>query len=156
MRSRWTSLVICCLVTGLFGCDSGPMKPKWPDPVKVSGKVTYKGQPFEHGTVQFIPSGQTVGQGGIGTVDATGKYVATMRNTDGKIVEGLIPGSYKVAFSRFKKPDGKYWVPGPDSEGGPANFGAMEELPPNLSDVATSQYTVDISKDKPTYDFEIQ
>lgn len=159
MRSRARILIWGGLATCLFtiGCgESAPSGPKWPDPVKVTGKVTYKGKPFENGTVIFVPEDQsTPGQGGAAVVKASGEYLAQSRWTDQKMKDGLIPGNYKVGFSRMVKPDGSVWLPDPNSAEGPASVGAREELPPDVSNPGTSPHKVTISADKSTYDFDV-
>lgn len=138
----------------LAGC--GPSVPggSWPEPVLVTGKITYQGKPFENGTVIFIPDSGTKGQGGSGQVEADGTYSAQMRWTDGKIRDGLVPGKYKVAFSRMVKPDGTVWVPDPAVDEGPANVGAMEEIPSEYSSPGETAQTFEAAEGK-TFDFDI-
>lgn len=138
-----------------MGC--GPTVPggNWPDPVEVSGKVTYQGKPFANGTVIFVPDAKTTGQGGSGQTNEAGEYSMRTRWSDKKLRDGLIPGRYKVAFSRFVKPDGTVWIMEPDSTEGPASSGAREELPLNLSNPADSKHVIDVAKDKATYDIDL-
>lgn len=60
---------------------------------KVSGTVTYKGQPIEKGTINFYPVNPEQGRGAFGTI-TNGSYTLT---TSGAGNDGIAPGKYKVA-----------------------------------------------------------
>lgn len=157
MRSQRHVLVVAGLMVSLLGVGCGPSttEPKWPAPVPVSGKVTYQGKPFANGTVIFIPEGQTVGKGGSGLTNDAGEYKAQSIWSGKDTREGLIPGKYKVAFSRYLKPDGSVWIAEPDATEGPASVGAREELPLDVSNPADSKIEIEVSDAKPTHDFDI-
>lgn len=157
MRSRREILLVAGLMTCLYatGCGSTVPGGSWPDPVEVTGKVTYNGKPFANGTVIFIPDEKTAGQGGSAQTDETGEYTMQTRWSDQKMKDGLIPGRYKVAFSRYTKPDGTVWVATADSTEGPASSGAREELPLHLSSPGESKYVVEVNKGKGAYDFDV-
>jgi hypothetical protein len=86
------------LLLGLVGCGGDGLKR-----VPVKGKVTAKGQQLDNATIQFIPTGATQGEGGIGRSDHDGNFSLTgSRRGD----EGVVPGEYKVRVSRLVAPDG--------------------------------------------------
>ena len=159
MRSWRTDLIVGALLTCCFGVGCGGSSvpgPKWPDPVPVTGKITYKGKPFANGTVMFIPDLATIGQGGSGQTDEGGEYSVQTRWSDQTMKDGLIPGKYKVAFSRLVKPDGTVWVAPPNSTEGPASSGAREEMPLNVSSPAETKYVHEVGKSESKFDAEIQ
>lgn len=158
MRFRQKVLLVAGLMASLCagGCGPSSSSPDWPDPVAVTGKVTYKGKPLENGTVIFIPEASTKGKGGSGLINASGEYKAESIWSGKETKEGLIPGKYKVAFSRFIKPDGSVWVAEPNSAEGPASVGAREELPLELSDPGQSTQTIDVDSSKSTHNFDLQ
>ncbi len=79
----------CGLVVALLlaGCGGDPSKPKLG---KVSGTVTYKGQPVTSGTVRFTPDaskGGETGQVASGQIESDGSYELTTFDTgDGAIL----------------------------------------------------------------------
>ncbi len=86
------------LLLGLVGCGGDGLKR-----VPVKGKITAKGEPLDGVTVQFIPTGATQGEGGIGRSDNDGNFSLTgSRRGD----EGVVAGEYKVRLSRLVAPDG--------------------------------------------------
>ena len=105
---RATPLALMVTALGLVGCGSST------PPVKVSGRVSWNGQPLTSGLVVFAPDSER-GQRGIlamGTVNPDGTYeLATEAG------EGLAPGAYRVTVSepvqldratlptRFQHPD---------------------------------------------------
>jgi hypothetical protein len=60
---------------------------------KVSGTVTYKGQPVEKGLINFVPTSGD-GRAASGNIKNGSYYLTTA--TDG---DGALPGSYKVTVS---------------------------------------------------------
>jgi hypothetical protein len=52
------------------------------------------------------------------------------------------------------KPDGSVWKPDPSASGGPATFGAREELPAEYS--LQPRLTADVSKDTAVHDFKLE
>lgn len=156
----WNSDFRQCIMVALTlvwfsGCSSESL-PNWPEPVSCSGTVTMNGESFSNATVRFIPESGTVGPGGTGTTDQAGKYSAQFIGADKKVKVGLIPGKYKVAFSRMVKPDGQVWVPGPNSTEGPATMGAREELPPRYSMPFQSKIIVEVTDKSSPHDFSLK
>jgi hypothetical protein len=64
---------------------------------RVSGKVTYKGQPVKNGTVFFMPddSKGTVGPPALGSITPDGSYVMSTEASG----DGVIVGSHKVGIT---------------------------------------------------------
>src|SRR5215213_7297166 len=82
----------CCLVlvasaSLLAGCGGDPSKPKLG---RVSGTVTYKGQPVTKGLVTFVPvggAGATTGQSATGEIGKGGSFaLSTFANGDGAVL----------------------------------------------------------------------
>lgn len=148
--------IMVALITAYFtGCSSQSV-PNWPDPVACSGTVTLNGESLSNATVLYIPESGTVGPGGSGRTDQAGKYSVQSLGADQKMKVGLIPGKYKVAFSRMVKPDGQVWVPGPNSTEGPATFGAREDLPPRYSMPIQSKIIAEVTDKSSPHDFKLK
>lgn len=150
MQRRVVLLICAMALMVVCGCDS-TKKPKWPDPVPVSGTVTYDDKPLNDAMVTFMPIQPTPGQGASGITDASGKYKLESRTVDGKTTPGAIPGNYGIRVSRMIKPDGSVWKPDPNV--GPNTFGGREELPDDYSLKTTLK--ADVAKDKGVHDFKL-
>jgi hypothetical protein len=147
--------VMCLLSCALaLGCGSRMKIPKWPEPMPVKGTVTYDDKPLVNATVSFTPIGQTEGSGAAGMTDDSGKYELKMTWVDGKTRYGIIPGNYRIAFSRMVRPDGTPWKPDPSRPGGPMNSGAREEMPREFA--LESKITMEVAKGKDVYDFNLK
>jgi hypothetical protein len=86
-----TALVVAGFL-GVLGCsDNSGLPPRYP----VSGMVTYKGQPLEKGTINFLPDDAAQGRGATGEI-SNGKYRLSTTETQG---DGALPGSYKVTIN---------------------------------------------------------
>jgi hypothetical protein len=123
-----------------------------PDPVPVSGTVTFGDQPLPDATVTFSPTDSTVGQGAAGITDSSGKFILQTSVEGGKTKPGAIPGNYRVTISRMVRPDGSVWKPNP-KEGPMSGGAAREELPEEYSFKST--LTAEVSKDKGVIDFKL-
>lgn len=144
------------LCYGFTGCGEGVVEPNWPDVVPCSGTVTMDGKPLAQAMVLYIPDISTKGQGGSGTTDESGKYTVSSRNAKGEMVPGIIPGKYKVAFSRMVKPDGTVWTPDATNSAGPATVGAREELPLKYSNAANSIQMAEVKAGGAPIDFTLK
>lgn len=114
-------LAIVILFAGMVnGC--GGNSAEVPDElIPVSGTVKLNGEPASNITVIFNPGKGTVGTGGYGVTDSTGKYTVTHRSN--KL--GIEPGEYVVTFSKMGLPDGSPIPEGKDA----ADVGAVQLLP---------------------------
>src|SRR5687768_11933602 len=87
------------VVLATAGCTRGDGLKRVP----VEGVVTANDVPVGGASVSFMPLQGTLGEGGIGTTDASGRYTLTgSREGD----EGVVPGKYKVRVSRPMERDG--------------------------------------------------
>lgn len=154
-RSLKAMGLVAFLVCPFLGCGASVKEPNWPAVVPVSGSVTMDQNPLGQAIVLYIPDGSTVGQGGSGMTDDSGKYKVSSRNAKGEMVDGIIPGKYRVAISRMVKPDGSVWTPDPENKEGPASVGAREELPLEYSDPRSSIWLVDVITGGPPQDFPL-
>jgi hypothetical protein len=95
-------LSACAIATGLAGCGkSGPKR------YAVSGDVTWRGKPLDHGGVVFLPEDSSLGSSG-GAVIKDGRYSISATS-------GLLAGRYKVMVTSAdpsKAPDPEA-LPGP-------------------------------------------
>lgn len=101
MRSHTFLLAIGSAFIGistLAGCSGGSKLKVVP----IKGTVKYNGQPLAGASVAFVPTdekGKTAG----GMTDTQGQYTVTTMETPSKVVDGALPGSYKVMVSKLKK-----------------------------------------------------
>lgn len=90
-------LVAACLVSA--GCGSS-RDPNLPTTASASGKVTYKGQPVNTGTITLHPLGK--GNPAVGLLDANGNFeLSTYGARDGAVI-----GQHKVTIEIPPAPDG--------------------------------------------------
>ena len=118
------------LVVACVGCTSR----SGPALAPVEGTVTMDGKPLPNAVVSFVPTNQTLGQGGRGKTDATGKFEILTQDQQQK---GLPAGTYRVAISKFVNPDGTDFVGGADAD--PMSSAFKELIPPAYSDMAASR-----------------
>src|SRR5437667_4315762 len=78
-RSRYACFLVSVMI---FGCGTGDKIPRY----RVSGKVTYQGQPVEEGTITF--EDPTAGQVNSSTLSPSGAYSLELR-----------AGPYKVSVA---------------------------------------------------------
>lgn len=90
MNPRVTSLLLAFCIAVISGCGGGVEKM---DTFKVTGKVTYKGNPVEGAVVNFHPE---KGPKASGTTDSSGVYSLTTYDTG----DGAIAGEHKVTISK--------------------------------------------------------
>ena len=122
-RQPWLATLAVVL---LVGCGGDGLRR-----VPVSGQVTAKGAPVGGATVLFMPQSGTLGEGGIGTTDASGNYTLTgSRQGD----SGVVPGKYKVRVSRLMDRDGTIL----SSEAKQADFPHAQESVPEPFSLADS------------------
>lgn len=154
MKSSVQFLVCVVGCSVILGCGSQPKVPDWPDPLPVSGTITYGDAPLTSASVNFTPDSPTTpGRGASGFTDDSGNYVLNYRAPNGKTMEGIIPGKYRVTISRMVKPDGTVWKPDPAQPTGPANVGAREVMPREYS--LETKLKADVKEGEDTYDFKL-
>lgn len=123
-------LVLGCVV----GCgDSGTLPT-----VKVSGTVTYNGQPVEGASVAFVPE---KGPPASGETDASGKFTLSTFETG----DGAVPGKHTVLISEPSpdielsgEEDYEYDYSEPDESAG--------RFPAKYGDLGTSDFTADVKE----------
>jgi len=134
MAARTLSILLLMLLTA---CDAETKRddlevfPTW-------GTVRIKGKTVPGVSVIFFPDGVTSGQGGRGTTNESGEFI--LKYQDGR--DGVPAGQYKVLFEHFTMPDGSKV---PESEF-PADLGAINQLPHQLSEYGSSPYKAEVPK----------
>jgi len=95
LRTLVTVVLSLTALFSLSGCgpDDGLGKR-----FKVSGKVTYNGQPLKSGTVDFFPEDPNTARPATGEIQEDGSYRLTTQ-TPG---DGAMGGKYKVAISAYE------------------------------------------------------
>lgn len=71
--------------------------------VPVEGQVTAKEAAVGGATILFLPADGTLGEGGIGTTDPSGRF-SLVGSRQG--AAGVVPGKYRVRVSRLMDRDG--------------------------------------------------
>lgn len=136
----------------LSGCGGDGLPKRY----KVSGKVSYKGQPVAKGTVSFYPV-KTSGEnpGAFGTI-VDGYYTATTF-TDG---DGALPGEYEVSIdsrevdlSAAEKKAGGGAMRQDDVA--KANKNAKILIPVKYLQTSTSGLKATVKTSSNTFDFEL-
>lgn len=137
--TRWTLCLGVFCLAGCFGGDTGQPR----NLVPVTGKVSNDGSPLAGVTLNFLPQGGSqapdMGAGGTAVTDSEGKFVAMYRGE----AEGLAPGQYKVAFSKYVMPNGNPLPPGQS----PLDVGAVEGMAAHLADPDQTPITMDVPAD---------
>ncbi|MBM80742.1 MAG: hypothetical protein CMJ78_09130 [Planctomycetaceae bacterium] len=89
------SLLFVLSVSLFVGCGGGSDRMAT---VKVSGKVTFNGQPLEGAQVQFLSDGEGVNRGPAarGTTNAQGEYTLSTYEPG----DGAVPGKKKVTITK--------------------------------------------------------
>lgn len=142
MRSNQTPALAMAalLIVSTPGCGA---KPEHPETVPVQGKVTYKGQPVIKGTITFQSDG---GQAATGEIQPDGTYrLSTFAEKD-----GAVPGHHKVMI--IANDGDPTLMPGSS----PGYKTPKDLVPKKYNQFDTSELEVDVSKEKPTYDFDLK
>ena len=133
-RATRLGLSVVLVLVGVVGCNA---KPGTAPTLKVTGTVTYNGEPVEGASVAFIPEN---GRPASGTTDASGKFtLSTFESGD-----GAVPGKHTVAIS--EQPDESEPMPGtPEAE----NWQPSEaRFPEKYSDAKQSGFTAQVELGK--------
>jgi hypothetical protein len=90
---RCHAVLLVAALTTLSACGPG----NGLNLVKVSGKVMYKGQPVQNGTVFFMPDEAkgTVGPAAVGSITSNGTYIMSTESAG----DGAIVGHHKVGIT---------------------------------------------------------
>ena len=81
----------------VFGCgDDTGLEKRYP----VYGTVTFKGEPLDHGTINFMPVKVDVGRAASAAI-TNGKYSLTTASEG----DGALPGAYNVTVSSLEVSD---------------------------------------------------
>src|SRR5438552_1732582 len=115
-RSHVSAATLICLA--VVGCGGDGLRR-----VAVQGKVTAKGVPLDQAVLQFLPTGATQGEGGIGRSDHDGNFSLTGTRAG---ATGVVPGEYKIRVSRLVARDGTTLPPDAKQAENP---GARESVP---------------------------
>jgi hypothetical protein len=130
-------LVLVASAALLAGCGGDPNKPRLG---RVSGTVTYKGQPVTKGIVTFVPiggPGAKTGQSAMGEIGKDGSYVLTTFDPG----DGAVLGEH-IVLEQSREDDPAlegHDMPIPDAQGRikvkpprnlvPAKYATAEESP---------------------------
>ena len=129
---RATTLISIVLAVAILGGCSG--KKEWPK-ASVTGQVTYKGKPLDHGRVVFI---HEQGHGGAGEIGADGRYTLQ-----------AILGPNRVMIE-CKDPHATTTDPGRPNMPIPANF-----IPDRYTNHVDSGLTAEVREGENTEDFDL-
>jgi hypothetical protein len=93
IRVRCHAVLLVAVLTTLSACGPG----NGLNLARVSGKVTYKGEPVKNGTVFFKPDeGKgTVGPAAVGSITSNGTYIMSTESAG----DGAIVGHHKVGIT---------------------------------------------------------
>ena len=128
------------LVATNLGCG---VKPEHPETVPVQGKVTYMGQAVTKGTVTFQSDG---GQAATGEIQSDGTYrLSTFAEKD-----GALPGHHNVMI--IANDADPTLMPGSS----PGYKPPKDLVPKKYNQLETSGLEAVVSKDKPSYDFDLK
>jgi hypothetical protein len=145
------SIAATVIVLGCSGDDSG-LERRY----KVSGTVTYKGQPVPKGTIAFEPADPKAGRVASGFIE-NGSYSLTTAVQG----DGAFPGDYKVAIassdldtSALAKTTGPLHQG--DEEHQKALKAAKSPIPLKYAQTATSGLTAKVEAKTNTFDFPLK
>jgi hypothetical protein len=123
-----------------LGCGPGEVHP---ETVPVQGKVTYKGAPVPLGTITFQPD---TGRPATGKIQPDGSYrLGTFAEGD-----GALPGHHKIMIVANDADPTK--IPGSS----PGYKTPKDLVPKKYGKIESSALDMTVSKDKTTYDFDLQ
>lgn len=140
-RDRFLQAIMLVLLISVWGCGDGH-----PARSKVTGSVSYNGEPLHIGSLVFIPVGG--GPPAQGNIDRDGNYfMGTFDESD-----GVIPGEYKVMITAMTSEGGS----GLPEDAVNGNAGPVSVIPEWYGDLENSGLVVKVEPDKPnTIDFPL-
>lgn len=114
-RTKWLALLTTATLIPLASCSNNGL-----NLAKVRGKVTYKGQPVQKGTVFFMPDEAkgTVGPSAMGGISSDGSYVLSTEESG----DGVIVGLHKVGITGFDPNPVSSGPAAPDPETNPEGY----------------------------------
>jgi hypothetical protein len=135
-------------MVALFGCGSGKLAT-----VKVSGTVTFEGQPLAGAMVNFSPKTAGAGHPGYAVTDTGGRY--KLQTLLGNPDAGTTPGEYDVYIVKMEE------TPPTDSGLAGGSSATVFRPPPKslipdrYSSTATSGLTATVKNKNNVIDFEL-
>lgn len=147
------SLVLAFSAAVLVGCGTDASRPKLG---RVSGKVTYNGQPVTKGIVSFVPRGgpgAETGQSATGEIGSDGSYtLTTFENGDGAVL-----GEHTVlVMAREEDPAIKgHGMPIPNAKGKITIKPAKSLVPEKYATAANSPLRYTVKEGSNPYDIEL-
>jgi hypothetical protein len=91
--NRLLGMLLVIPLTFSAGCGNSGV----PNPVPVTGKILYKGQPVEDARVTFHWTGGPGGRSATGKTDAQGNFQLTTAATN----DGAVPGDYIITVKKL-------------------------------------------------------
>ncbi len=137
---RGLCLLCACLSLGwLVGCQ-GSVGNYSGELTQAYGTVVINEEPGVNVQLTFIPTSGTGGGGALGITNENGSF--TVKHRSGK--PGIEPGTYKVLFSQFIKPDGSALGPEEDAatmgvERFPEQYQFPEQTPEEVTISSTGE-----------------
>ena len=128
-RAASAAALVGAAVLLVAGCGSADQ------PIDVSGKVTFKGEPVTEGSVQFID-------------DRTGRGAEVDLGPDGTYKASLFAGEYKVVVTPPYIVDESQGLPNP-------YYKKVKNIPAKYHSTETSGLTAQVASDKATHDFNL-
>ncbi|SIO32325.1 hypothetical protein SAMN05444166_3781 [Singulisphaera sp. GP187] len=141
LRATAPALALWCLGVGVGVVGCGEKQTSVVALAPVAGKVTLDEKPLAEAVVEFIPTGDTQGQGGAATTNDEGQFKVTTPFGE----EGLTAGDYKVIVSKLVLPPDLHFDVPPDKNLPPADNPYQESLPPKYSDRLNSTLTIKVA-----------
>jgi hypothetical protein len=154
LRLKWGAWIGLLCVVVMVGCTDTSDRPAT---VKVTGTVTYNGEPVPGATVAFSPKAKD-GHAAAGTTDASGKFTLSSFGSG----DGAVPGSYYVGVSKFEggqvdvdatgteeDPSAAYEAmekAGVDTMGGGGAQAAKNALPDKYMNPVTSELDAEVTE----------
>ena len=146
-------LVLVALVALPLGCGGDPSKPKLG---RVSGTVTYKGEPVTKGVVSFVPAGGPgveTGQPAAGEIGSDGSYELTTFDEG----DGAVLGEHVVLVQAVEMDPSIEGgsMPIPDAQGRLNIKPPKHLVPEKYSKAETSPLRFTVAEGSNTYDIKL-
>jgi len=140
-------VIVLAGFTAIVGCSSRSGR------VAVTGKVVVDGNPGSITVLTFVPTDPNAppGNGGRVITDDGGNFSIGDSEKD----TGLMPGDYKVTFSRFLDRNGKAVHGGGKKSESDSEPPSRESMPPTHRDAATTPVTASVSRNSTSFTFEV-